>query len=261
MRLQSRLVNSAVAFALAVLVAITLHELAHAVAGALQGRTPELFAFSVEHGPGSEDQRLVTALAGPLFSLVSGLLILAVPVRGLPPFWRLAWLWLGLASVQSFNGYLITGPLVTAGDIGNAWELMDVPGVVPWMGFVVGWALTFLLGRYAAGRFGGLLDDPERVRTDLPTIAIYGWLIGTVVALVLSLGVLGAGGVGFDIAFFSGLGLMASGVCVAFVGLFVPRTLAAMGGAPVTFGTPVAGLVALVVVAVLRQLLGSGLTL
>lgn len=261
MSLQSRLVSSAVAFALAVLVATTLHELAHALVGVAQGRSPELFAFSVEQGPGTEGQRLATALAGPVFSLVSGLVVLAVPLRGLPPFWRLTWLWLGLASVQSFNGYLITGPFVTAGDIGNAWQLLGVPGAVPWLGFVVGWGLTFLLGRHAAGRFGTFLDDPERVRSDLPAIAIYGWLVGTVLAVVLSLGVLGAGGVGSGIAFFSALALMASGVCVAFVGLFVPRTSAAVSTSPITFGTPVAGLVALVVVAVVRQLLGGGLSL
>ncbi len=261
MSLQSRLVNSAVAFALAVLVATTLHEVAHALAGLAQGRSPELFAFSVDQGAGTEGQRLATALAGPLFSLVSGLALLAVPLRGLSPFWRLTWLWLGLASVQSFNGYLITGPLVTAGDIGNAWDLLDVPVVVPWLGFVAGWALTYVLGRHAAGRFGELLDDPDRVRAHLPAIAIYGWLVGTALAVVLSLGVLGAGGVGFDIAFFSALALMASGVCVAFVGLFVPRTLAAMSTTPVVFGTPVVGLVALLVVAAARQLLGSGVSL
>lgn len=261
MSLNSRLVNSAVAFALAVLVATTLHEVAHAVAGVLQGRSPELFAFSVDQGPGTEAQRLVTALTGPLFSLVSGLLILCIPMRGVAPFWRLCWLWLGLASVQSFNGYLITGPLVTAGDIGNAWRLLDVPGIVPWVGFVVGWVLTYLLGRHAAGRFGELLDDPDRVRTDLPAIAIYGWLVGTALAVVLSLGVLGAGGVSFEIAFFSALALMAAGVCVAFVGLHVPRALAAIGSSPVVFGVPVAGFVALLAVAVLRQLLGGGVTL
>lgn len=258
MKLSSRLVNSAVAFALAVLVAITLHELAHAVVGVLQGRSPELFAFSVDQGPGTEAQRLTTALAGPLFSLVSGLAMLAIPLRGLPPFWRLAWLWLGLASVQSFNGYLITGPLVTDGDIGNAWQLLDVPGLLSWLGFVVGWVLTFLLGRHAAGRFGELLDEPERVRTDLPVMAIYGWLVGTALALVLSLGVLGAGGVGFDIAFFSALGLMASGVCVAFVGLNAAGAQAAIGAAPVAFAAPIAGFVALLVVAVLRQVLLRG---
>lgn len=262
MSLHSRLVNSAVAFALAVLVAVTFHELAHAVAGLLQGRSPELFAFSVDQGPGTEAQRLVTALTGPVFSLLSGLAILAYRPAGLSPFWRLFWLWLGLASVQSFNGYLITGPIVTAGDIGSAWTLLDAPGPVPWLGFVLGWGLTFLLGRHSAGSFGELLDDEARVRADLPAIAIYGWLVGTALAVVLSLGVLGAGDVGFDIAFFSALGLMASGVCVAFVGMFVPRTVAAMGTAPVVFGTPAAGLGALVLVAVLRQfLLGGGIEL
>jgi len=223
-------------------VAVTLHEVAHAVVGVLQGRSPELFASSVDQGPGTESQQLATALAGPTFSLLSGLAVLRFRPPGLAPFWRLCWLWLGLASVQSFNGYLITGPLVTAGDIGNAWKLLDAPTAVPWLGFLVGWGLTFLLGRSAAGWFGELLDDPVRVRTDLPAVAIYGWLIGTALGVLLSLGVPGAGGVGLDVALLSALGVMASGVCVAFVGLFVPRAVAGMGEAPVTFGVPVAGL-------------------
>ena len=260
--LRSRVVNSAVAFALAVLVSITLHELSHAVTGLLQGGSPELFPFSVEQGGGrTEGEQIATALTGPVFSLLSGLLILAAPLSGAAPFWRLAWLWLGVTSVQSTFGYLITGPFAADGDVGRVWDLTGTPALVAWLGFAAGWAGTAALGWYVARHFGALISDRDAMRSELPQLGVYGWLVGTVLALVVSLPVLGAGDVGFDIAFFSALGLMACGVCVAFLGLFQPRVLGAVA-AGVRFGVPTVGLVALVVVALFRLLvLGPGLAL
>lgn len=261
--LSSRVANSAVAFALAVLVSTTLHELAHALAGLVQGGAPELFPFSVDQGDAgrSDGQQIATALAGPVFSVVAGSVVLAVPLQGLSSFWRLTWLWLGATSVQSAFGYLITGPFVTDGDIGKVWDLTGTPVVVAWLGFAAGWLGTAALGWYVARSFGAFVSTRESMRSELPQLGVYGWLVGTVIALVVSLPVLGAGDVDAGIAFFSALGLMACGVCVAFLGLFQPRVLSAVSGA-VRFGVPTAGLVVLVVVAAFRLVvLGPGLDL
>jgi hypothetical protein len=72
------LLNAAAAFVLATIVNVLLHELAHAVAGLAQGLTATLLPFSVNYAPTpSSGQEIVTALAGPVWSLVMGAVLLA----------------------------------------------------------------------------------------------------------------------------------------------------------------------------------------
>ena len=261
MRQDTRLITSAVAFALACLVMVTLHEAAHAVAGLLQGGSPTMYAYAVDNTGLDDGQEIVTALAGPLFSLVSGLVVLALPRSSLRAFWRLAVLWLGLLSVQEFNGYLITGPLVRAGDIGAALALSGAPAVVGWLGFVVGWAGTYLLGRHAVRCLAAMVVDDAPHGPQLRALGLLAWLLGTAIVVVLSLGVLTAGGVGIGIVFFEAFGVLAAGIFLVFVRVFLPVTGRA-SPADVPSGFPVAGLVVLVVVAVARQVvLADGLAL
>ena len=178
MRQDTRLITSAVAFALACLVMVTLHEAAHAVAGLLQGGRPTMYAYAVDNSGLDDGQQIVTALAGPVFSLVSGLVVLALPRTSLPAFWRLAVLWLGLLSVQELSGHLITG------------------------------AFT-------------------------------------------------AGGAGAGIVLFEAFGVLAAGIFLVFVRVFLPVTGRA-SPADLPSGFPLAGLVVLVVVALVRQLVLAG---
>lgn len=254
------LITSAVAFALACLVMVTLHEAAHAVAGLLQGGSPTMYAYAVDTTGLDDGQQIVTALAGPLSSLVSGLVVLALPRASLGAFWRLAVLWLGLLSVQEVSGYLITGPFVRAGDIGAALELSGAPAVVGWIG-VVGWAGTYLLGRHAVRCLAGMVVDDAPHGPQLRALGLLAWLLGTAIVVAASLGVFTAGEVGIGIVFFQAFGVLAAGIFLVFVRLFLPATGRARP-ADVPSGFPVAGLVVLVVVAVARQVvLADGLTL
>ena len=71
--------NATISFVLASMVNSLLHESAHAVAGLVQGLTPTISPFSVEFAlEGTTSQQVVTAAAGPLFSLVMGLVLMAV---------------------------------------------------------------------------------------------------------------------------------------------------------------------------------------
>jgi len=83
------------------------------------------------------------ALVGPLFSLVSGLIALLAPRRG-RGFWRLFTIWFGVLSVQSFFGYLMTGPFVAYGDVGHAFRC-SMPGRCVRRILVVGLLGTFAL--------------------------------------------------------------------------------------------------------------------
>ena len=62
------LLNSAVAFAVALMITISVHEFGHAVAARGLGLQPTLYANRVEYGSASAEQQLIIALAGPIVS-------------------------------------------------------------------------------------------------------------------------------------------------------------------------------------------------
>ncbi len=253
--------TSSAAFALATLVVVTLHELAHGVAGVALGGEPVVYGFSVDQSTAGAATRILTAMAGPAFSLVSGLALLAVRPRG-SGFWSLARLWTGLLSVQEFAGYLITGPFAGVGDVGSALAAGRAPAWLGWLGFVVGWALTYLLGRTATRCLSALTSpDGDPYPVQLRQLGLFAWFAGAALAVVLSLGLLGAGGAEPLVVLFEAFGVVSSGIFLVFVRLFMasaaaePRT----GSAP---ALPVVGVVVLLALAVLRQVvLGAGLQL
>jgi hypothetical protein len=249
------LVNSTVAFALALLLMITVHELGHAVAALAQGHHPVLRPFSVDTGAAPGAQRVVTAAAGPLLSVVTGLLVLAMPLRG-RPFVRLAILWFGLLSVQEFNGYLTTGPFVADGDIG---VVLGESGAQGWLGvvlLVVGVAGTVVTGRVATARLLLLVDPATDVADQLRRLGLFSWLLGALLAVLLSLGAFDAtANTLFEVA-----GLITAGVFLLFARGFYRRV--DITGRAQLYGWPWTGGLALIVVALARQLfLARGLSL
>ena len=256
-------------FALACLVMITVHELAHALAAVALGLSPTMYGDSVETHATTDTQQVVTALAGPVASLVIGLAVLALPEPRWSPVWRLALLWFGLLDVQEFSGYLITGPFAGIGDIGQVLKVTNAPAVVGWAGFLAGWAGTYLTGRQATRRLARFVTDEPGpsgepappLGPQLRAVGLFAWLLGSVLAVVLSAGLLTAGGVSAGVVAFEALGTATSGLFLIFVRLFLPLARPD-GTAPALLPAPVGAAVALAVVAVVRQvLLAGGLTL
>jgi hypothetical protein len=114
----------------AFLVTTLLHELAHALVSKALGGQPVLYNSAVDsrntHLPASSE--VAIALAGPLLSLVQGLVFLAWAWRRRgardAALWRL---YLGLFGIINFLGYLLIGPFVPYGDIGQVEALWHVP--------------------------------------------------------------------------------------------------------------------------------------
>lgn len=178
------LANSAVAFVLAAIVAVTLHEGAHAAMGLARGLTPTLFSNAVSYEPEpGRSTAILTASAGPLFSLVLGLVV-HVTTRSLGRgFGRLFWLWLGLISMQNFFGYLFIAPVARAGDTGRMFALLGAPVVVYVVAFLVGAALTLLNGRLLAAEVVRYATSPHELRR----LVLFAWLSGTGVVMALTL--------------------------------------------------------------------------
>ena len=252
------MLNSAVAYALALMVTITVHEFGHALTALGLGLTPTVRPSSVDYGSPPPDIQVVTALAGPLVSLVTGLVLLAayraVSGRG---FWHLVLLWLGALGVQEFSGYLMTGPFVPFGDIGEALQLLSAPSWAYGLAFVVGVVGTVGLGALIT-RWLLELTDPDAANrsAQLRALGLFAWLIGS--AVVLATG-------GFDdllsaVGFFELLGTLTIGIFLLWVRFFTHRQHVTPRGMQV--GWPVSGIVLIVLVGLARHfVLGPGLRL
>jgi len=147
--------NSTVAFVVAQMVVVLLHESAHTVAGLLQSYRATQFAGEVRFSPEqSTTAQVVTALAGPIFSLVSGLVAMMFrPFRG-RGFAQLLWAWFAFLSAEEGFGYFTIAPIFTSGDTGAALAALGAPG---W----VGWLCTAFCSPWAASP----TDDSTLLRT------------------------------------------------------------------------------------------------
>jgi hypothetical protein len=175
--------SSTVAFVVAQMVVIILHESAHTLTGLLQGYRATQFAGEVRFTPEQTTRALVvTALAGPAFSLVSGLVaMLFRPFRGLG-FAELLWAWLAFLSAQEGFGYLTIAPIITGGDTGAALSALHAPGWVGWICTALGLAGTLFLAR----RFAVVGVRFTRDLYEIRAFCFYPWLIATGILVVLS---------------------------------------------------------------------------
>lgn len=182
------------AYVTAFLLTTLLHELAHAVLGKLLGTLPVLYNSYVE---GRNEQvpattTLAVALAGPLFSLVQGAVLLGLARRdrgtGLG---SLTLLFLAVFGLINFLGYVMTAPFVPYGDLGKAVRLLGLPLMVTCVAAAVSAGLLAWLIRGTGPlflRFVPAAAQPDKaargryVRALLP----WPWLLGSVIITGLS---------------------------------------------------------------------------
>ena len=174
--------NSSVAYVLAQSLVILLHETSHTVAGLLLGYHATQFTGQVRFSPDqTTSAAVITALTGPAFSLVTGLMAMLVrPIRR-GGFGPILWVWFAFLSAEEGFGYLTIAPLVSAGDTGGALAALQAPGWIGWACMAGGVAgLIFLARRFAV--------DAVRWTRDLYEIRAFcywAWLIGTGVSVAV----------------------------------------------------------------------------
>ena len=191
------ILNSAVCYVLAFLLTTVLHECGHAIVGSILGSSPVLHHNYVAH-LGCENLPVThqawIALAGPLVSFFQGILLVPVVNRrkGGGAF-DLFLLWAMLLGFGNFLGYLMTGPIFTAGDVGKVHELLDVPLALRIIVALIGAAgLTFVAYKstrpflqFATDQF--VLDNAKSRTAFNFGIIILSWLIGAVTITLLYL--------------------------------------------------------------------------
>ncbi|MDX9751571.1 MAG: hypothetical protein RBT71_10865 [Flavobacteriales bacterium] len=192
------IVHATCGYVLAFLLTTFLHEFAHALAGLCFGSGPVLHHHHVRHLTTAHlgtAQSVAIALAGPAVSLLQGLLTARALRRSNAPHGParlfLQWLaWLGLANAL---GYLMTGLLFTAGDIGKAYALLGAPWPVR-IGLALAGAGALAFAAYRLTRpflafaaTAAELATPEARARHNGRAIILPWLLGSAVMTLLYL--------------------------------------------------------------------------
>lgn len=125
------IVNSTLALTSAFLMTVILHEVAHYFMAFILGCKPTLFHNRVEYATnGFVNNDLLIAGAGPLFSLIQGLIAYHFAKKIKIGAGALFVLWFGLAGLITFFGYLMIAPMVPMGDTGKVFYILKVPILV-----------------------------------------------------------------------------------------------------------------------------------
>lgn len=246
---------STVAFVLATIVATTAHELGHLAASKALGLPTELFANAVENGSPTDSQAIVAASAGPVLSLVLGLVIMAVSGRWGTGFVRLFWMWLGLMSTQIFFGYLMIAIIARVGDTGKVLDLLGAPAFVYWLCLAVGIVGMLMLSRRFAVHVVAYAQGDE---TTMRAFGIFSWLAGT--AVIVGVYLLAVRDLPADVQLICVLGAVATGIFAPMFSFFYKGVHPEHEALALT--VPVVGIVVtLVAIVVVTTVLATGVTI
>jgi len=191
-----RLASTAILLYIAAyLLTIVLHEVAHATMALALGDHPVLYNTSVQttNPRLSNTAHVLIAAAGPVFSLVQGLVLLPLLRRSRGAgAGSLFWLYMGVFGLINFFGYLMIAPLVAGGDTGQIVARLHVPMAAQWAVAVAGLlCLSVLIGRTAPLFLRHLpaatQADPAARTEGMRALLLWPWLVGSVVLVLLAL--------------------------------------------------------------------------
>jgi len=144
--------NSALAFASAELITAALHEVGHGLCAQAFGFSPRVYAFYENNPSGDARETVAILAAGPMSSLILGMVFWTWYRRTKPrySYGRLLLLWLSLVGVMEFVNYLIATPWLTAGDTARIADVFGLPAIARYGLSLIGVASLVFFGRPAA---------------------------------------------------------------------------------------------------------------
>ncbi len=190
-------INSTVLYVIAFLLTTIIHEFGHAFIGLIHGSQPVLHHNFVEHlniNQLSNYQKISISLAGPIFSLVQGLIIgffyLKTKKQSLC---KLFLLWFSVLGFSNFFGYLMTGPFFKMGDIGKVFSLTNTSLTLQIIIGIIGAAILFYIAFKLTIPFLKFsykqewLVEPKSRKDFSFNIIILPWIIGSIIVTILYL--------------------------------------------------------------------------
>ncbi|MFD1716638.1 hypothetical protein [Georgenia deserti] len=176
--------------AAATMVHIQLHEYSHAAVALAQVGEAEVRGAVVFSPDKPDAQEAVEAITGPVFSVVSGVVALAL-ARGLHGGYLRAFLtWFGLVGIQNLWGYLMIAMIAPLGDTAVAFGIWGVPTAVQVALGLVGVAGMLGNSYLLAREITRSLSAPSEVLA----ASVLTWLLATgILAVVYTAAAFGAG--------------------------------------------------------------------
>jgi len=149
---RSLAINSIMIAVSTAIIATILHELGHYAVAVYYEMNPELHHnYVITFGEGTPDQQAIRAAAGPIVSLLLGIIFIVISVKIVKPsLTKLFLTWFGMQNLLIFFGYLLIAPIAKKGDTGKVFDHLGVPSYVSitisLLSFVV---ISILYGRFA----------------------------------------------------------------------------------------------------------------
>lgn len=175
------IVNSSIALTTAYLLTIILHEIAHYLMSISLGYETALYHNYIYYvSSGSKMHDILIAGIGPLFSLILGVIAYSVSKKIKTSPISLFALWLGIAGLVTFFGYLMIAPLIPVGDTGKVFSLLNIP---MWLQIIISIfaiiAITIILikstnqfEKYATEDFGSIKINRQKWSVSLILIPL-----------------------------------------------------------------------------------------
>ncbi|RYE26509.1 MAG: hypothetical protein EOP51_00130 [Sphingobacteriales bacterium] len=162
------LIDSSIAFVVATTVEMTLHECGHFVATLAMGGQAILHHNYVEHNDVSDAARCMSALAGPVVSLVIGLVFqLVVSSRRFKSMTALTLQYLSIFGYIGFFGYVMIAPFFSYGDMGFVLRYIGCPMWLIFLLAALAGVALFFLGKAWSVHFIGMMS--RATASDLKT--------------------------------------------------------------------------------------------
>lgn len=190
---QRIIIKSTIAFIFAAIVEMTLHEAAHFIASVATGGHAILHHNYVEHKDVSDTARIITASAGPAFSLLIGFLFqLLLNTRRYKGMNAMVILYLSFFGYIGFLGYMMIAPFFAYGDTGFVLRAIGSP---TWLIIALAIAsifFAFLVARSLSVHFIGMMSTqtvnnfPQR-RQFINCLVLYPLFIGIAITTLLNM--------------------------------------------------------------------------
>ena len=122
-------INGILIYATTALLTLIIHETGHFLVEILWGFKAVMHTdYGSYSGFASDTQKIIIAAAGPIFSLLQGLILYLISSRIVKKgIFSLFTLWLSLQGFILFFGYLVCSPFFIYGDTGQVFYLLHSP--------------------------------------------------------------------------------------------------------------------------------------
>ncbi len=197
---QKIILNSTILYVIAFLLTTIIHEFGHAIIGLINGGEPILHHNYVEYLNIDNlriSQKITISLAGPVLSLIQGILIGLIFIKiQKQSLFKLFLLWLSVLGLSNFFGYLMTGPIFQKGDIGKVFFLTNTPLILQIIIAVIGTAILFYIAYKLTLPFLEFCNKKEcisdaKLRENFAFgIIIIPWIAGAIIVTILYLPVI-----------------------------------------------------------------------